>query len=264
MCPELLQDIRYLRVHFPKRGDYFLAVPWGRVIEGYCKAEIGVHLHGRLIRISGPGNGETIARDFCLALKWPFGVSLYPHEPQNAPSQLHPKASEAIDTTDEMDLAVLVQVPEFLKSPEMMRKGILPTEPRLQFFESDYQLGIDTPKVLHASIRPDFLLSTGYRELNSTPVPGKRVGRGRRLAKLELVRKRQLPNHLIKSTAQVVSNIPNNHAPIEAGFGGSAFPDDGKLGNSDRDFKAPISQIADSIEIGRVLPEQSERIMGQY
>jgi hypothetical protein len=141
---------------------------WRPLPERYIKGEQGVHVHLKQRGFSLSDSLESGPPDLCATFEWPRGVLLVNFELDfwRARIREHEHDSAKVEQVAGQDqVAVLVDIPEFIQNRQRLLGRILPVFKRLQLLEVCAKTWPDSPEALQ-------VFGLGPRDESFAMVPG--------------------------------------------------------------------------------------------
>lgn len=186
---------------------------WRSLVESYIYGDVRLHVH---VRHGRDKSDRPRATDFCLTYEWPRGalghdLELMLRQTWEAFYKEHVVKLDG--RIDQMKVAMLVDVPEFLEHGEGFTIGrVLPCLKRLQRLEQCDECGIDGPELLGRGGLP-VISALDDGEGDVAPAV---LGRGgvRRVTGVVLT---QGEDKLVERGAESVHDIPDDRPPHTRG-----------------------------------------------
>lgn len=217
------------------QGLYQLApIGWRSLIEGYLDHEMCLHEHRGMHAYGGFGDSDTA--ETCTVYEWPVELTddlklvVWEAIRYLSTPELGEGGRDAVQAGDplaEMRMAMLVDVPKFLKYRERVPLGrLLPYRKRLQSLDLCAETWPDSPEAMGIATRPIAVVNLdGEADLSPRAVAGDWVGRGPD-SQPTLLLNSQFPHEVVECRSEVVDRIPEDCADDDRGRLFPDLPDD--------------------------------------
>ena len=203
-------------------------IGWRPLLKGYVYGWAQLHV-GLWVRdtLDLPGFSYLAhPPDLCLSFEWPRGAlgdDLEVETQRRIERFYRENVGECDGRIDQMRVAMLVDVPEFVKHSEgFVPGGVLPCTKRLQRLEACQECRVDFHELFASHPSPPLAAQTD-RACNLSPRITKEDGVGGRLeSERSLVLDAQRPDELVESGAQVMHDVADDRPPLVRGGGARA------------------------------------------
>src|SRR5947209_503286 len=214
-------------------------IGWVSLVESYVYKQARIHVHLRVTdREKAAGFSDVPSPpDRCATYEWPWGApgddlevehEIDARRVRDVWERIYREHVVQLDgRVDQMKVAMLVDVPEFLEHREgFTLGGVLPCHKRLQRLELCSERGIDVPQLGLGGVLPR-IAAVADREPNVPPgiPPGDTTGRGDVAG--ELVVDAQTPDQLVERRSESVDDVADDRTPEDRRrIGDGLGPDD--------------------------------------
>ncbi|MBV9454876.1 MAG: hypothetical protein JOZ19_12290 [Rubrobacter sp.] len=199
-------------------------IGWRPFLEHYIEGRQGLHVH--LVHSGTTSNGRSGAPYLCATFERPRSPLLVDAELEFWNSRIRECVDDILEAEvadSEGQVAVLVDVPEFIQDRKRLFGRILPVVKRLQPLEFCAQSWPNSPDAIWWLGSPRDTSTRGVslarvecvdREADLPPPVSERNHGGRNVP----VGKGESPDELVERGAEVVDNVTNNQAPFPCGW----------------------------------------------